>query len=172
MIIPVLLGTGREGRQSEKPARFMQEFILSAGHESALVDVRDFGVTATIPNWDVSDHRKNWQEIMSSADALVIVSPEYNHGYPGELKMALDTLKKEFVKKPVGICGVSSGATGGIRVVEQLRLIAIELEMTPIKNAVYFSNVESFDASIFHERAKKFLDTLVWYAEALKNART
>lgn len=60
---------------------------------------------------------------MTRADGLVIVSPEYNHGYPGEMKLMLDQLYKEYNRKPVGICGVSSGALGGARMVEQLRLI-------------------------------------------------
>ncbi|OGH60769.1 MAG: hypothetical protein A2848_03330 [Candidatus Magasanikbacteria bacterium RIFCSPHIGHO2_01_FULL_50_8] len=171
MFIPVLLGTGREGRQSEKPARFMHDFIAAAGHETVIVDVREFGVPATIPSWVASEHKNLWQAIAARADAFVVVSPEYNHGMPGELKMAIDTLKKEYEKKPIGICGVSSGALGGVRMVEQLRLVAIDLEMIPIKSAIYFSNVETFDPAPYETSAQKFLDMLVWYATALKNAR-
>ena len=106
------------------------------------------------------------------------MAPEYDHGYPGELKMMLDMLYKEFNRKPVGICGVSAGGTGGVRVVEQLRLVAIEFQMVPIREAIYFSNVHKLfdeEGNITDEsyigQTKSFFEELLWYARALKAAR-
>jgi NAD(P)H-dependent FMN reductase len=101
-----------------------------------------------------------------------------NHGYPGELKMMLDQLYEEYNHKPIGICGVG-GMVGGSRMVEQLRLVAIELQMVPIRNAVYFPMAWSIfdeqgnpkDTQPYEDRLKSFFEELEWYAKALKQAR-
>ena len=92
--------------------------------------------------------------------------------------MMLDMLYEEYNRKPVGICGVASGSMGGVRMVEQLRLVAIEFQMVPIRKAVYFSNAgKLFDEQgdiadeSYHERMKAFFEELLWYAKALKTAR-
>lgn len=177
MYVPVMLGTSREGRQSEKAARFILQEIKRKGLDSELIDVRDFRVRAT-DRTETSPEAKKLSAKVSKADGLVIVSPEYNHGYPGELKMMLDLLYKQYANKPVGFCGVSAGLVGGARAVEQLRQVAVELHMVPIREAVYFPRVQDLfddkgaikDAS-YPERVKKFLDELIWYADALKPAR-
>lgn len=179
LYIPIILGTGREGRQSEKVAKFMLQSIEAAKEiKTELIDVRDYGVTFT-DNSETSQKAKLLSEKVSMADGFIIVSPEYNHGYPGELKMMLDMLYKQYAKKPVGICGVSAGGLGGARAVEQLRLVCIEFHMVPIREALYFSQVQNLfnengeikDKS-YDERVEKFLEELTWYAEALKTARS
>ena len=92
--------------------------------------------------------------------------------------MMLDMLFEQYAKKPVAICGVSAGMLGGVRMVEQLRLVMIEFHMVPIHNAVYFSSVKSLfdDNGVIKDQSyglkvQKLLDELVWYAEALKKAR-
>ena len=65
------------------------------------------------------------------SDGFIIVSPEYNHGYPGELKMLLNMLFSQYAHKPVGICRVSSGAWGGTRMVEQLRQVGLAFHLGP-----------------------------------------
>ncbi len=178
MYIPIILGTAREGRKSEMVANFMLGEVKAAGLETELLDVRDYRVTATgFPG--MSDKAKLLAPKISKADALIIVSPEYNHGYPGELKMMLDLLYDEYFKKPMGICGVSRGGLGGSRMVEVLRLVAVELHMVNIREALYFPSVQDlFEANgaiknrdAYTGRVKTFLDELVWYAGALKNAR-
>jgi NAD(P)H-dependent FMN reductase len=154
MYIPVILGTAREGRQSEKVARYMVEEVKKAGAESEIVDVRSYRLEAT-DNTKKSDRAEKLARIVVKADGLVIVSPEYNHGYPGELKMMLDLLYEEYRGKPVLICGVSVGTFGGTRMVEQLRLVCIGLGMLPINSALYFSNINDFDENGENERYKK-----------------
>jgi len=177
MYIPIILGTARQGRQSEKAAKFMLAEAIKFGLESEVVDVRDFRVEAT-DNTKQLPVAKKFAEIISRADGLIVVSPEYNHGYPGELKMMLDLLYQEYAGKPLGICGISSGGLGGARMVEQLRQVAIEFHMLPIREALYFSGVEDlFDErgeikeGSFRERARTFLGELTGYAKKLKNVR-
>lgn len=178
MFIPILLGTAREGRQSEKAANYMlkkaTEFGKKNEFETELIDVRDYDQIWTDKS-ETSEHANKWSEKMKKADGLIIISPEYNHGYPGELKIMLDELYAEYAKKPVGICGVSIGMLGGARVVEQLRLVAIELHMTPINSAICFAKIGDFKSDEANETYDKmtegFLTELLWYAKALKAAR-
>ncbi len=175
MNIPIILGTARQGRQSEKAAKFMLGEVVKFGLASEIIDVRDFRIEAT-DRTEEQAPAKELAEKISQADALIIVSPEYNHGYPGELKMMLDMLYEEYASKPVGICGVSIGGLGGARMVEQLRQVCVEFHMVPIREAIYFSNIQSlFDEkgeikdSSYHDRVKVFLSELTWYTEKLKS---
>ena len=173
MYIPIILGTARAGRQSEKAARFMLQKALEAGLESEIIDVRDYRLPAT-DNSKGSPQAIELAEKVERMDGLIIVSPEYNHGYPGELKMMLDMLFSEYAHKPVGICGVSSGAWGGVRMTEQLRLVCLAAHMVPTGEAVHFPKVqELFDdqgqllGKSQHGQARRLLKELIWYARAL-----
>ncbi len=177
MYIPIILGTAREGRQSEKAAKFILGEVEGAGIETELIDVRDYRIEATNNTQEIPQAKKLSQKI-TKADGLIIVSPEYNHGYPGELKMFLDMLYEQYAQKPVGFCGVSAGPLGGGRMVEQMRQVSVELHMVPIREAIYFPAVYNlFDEkgnikdNSYHERVKKFLDELSWYAKNLKAGR-
>ena len=177
MFIPIILGTARAERNSLMPAKYILDQVAKAGFETQLLDVKDFRLAATDNSLEAPTSQE-YAKIIDRADGLIIVSPEYNHGYPGELKMMLDMAYKEYFHKPVGICGGSIGILGGARMVEQLRLVCIELHMVPIREAIYFPTVQTlFDAkgAITNEtyagRVKTFLDELKWYAEALKIAR-
>jgi NAD(P)H-dependent FMN reductase len=178
MFIPVILGTARKGRQSEKVANFVLEETKKAGFDSTLIDVRDFRIDATDKS-QVSPQAKKLIPMIEKADAFIIVSPEYNHGYPGELKMMLDMLYQQYARKPVGFCAVSAGGLGGSRVVEQLRQVVVELHMVSIREALYFPVVQDlFDEGgklkspdSYKDRLKSFFDELAWYADALKSAR-
>jgi len=178
LFIPVILGTARKGRLSEHAAKFVFEIVKKrAGVETQFVDVKDFGLSAT-DNTETSAKAKKFGGLVARADALLIVSPEYNHGYPGELKLALDQAYKQYARKPVAICGVSGGGLGGARMVEQLRQVVIELSMVPVRGAVYFSKVnELFDASgniadaSYEAKVNKLLEELEWHARALKKER-
>jgi len=180
LFIPILLGTARRKRQSEKVANFIHGEIckFSENIESDLIDVREFVVAETIRPEDENKKVSNWREVMDRADGLIIVSPEYNHGYPGELKIALDYLYEEYADKPVGICAVSSGHFGGARMVENLLPVLLSLRMHPLKNVLYFSNVEDLlDPSgnlkddSYKKRAYKFFENIEKYAQGMKSLR-
>ena len=178
LYIPIILATAHEGRQTEKAAKFvLQEVSKNKEVETELVDVRDYRIEAT-DNSETSETAKRFEKIVTRADGFIIVSPEYNHGYPGELKMMLDMLYKQFFRKAVAICGVSSGGQGGARMMEQLRLVMIAFHTAPIGNAVYFGNVRTLfgeDGKItdpsYEKRVAGMLDELTWFTRALKNAR-
>jgi len=176
MYIPVILGTAREGRQSEKVARFMLQEVLKAGLESEILDVRDYRTPATDNTQHISQAQALAEKVVR-ADGFVIVSPEYNRGYPGELKMMLDMLFEQYAHKPVAICGVSSGGFGGSRMIQQLKLVCIALHMLPLEDALYFSRVQDlFDDSgrilkdTYYRQAQRMLKELAWHAKALKAA--
>ena len=116
--------------------------------------------------------------IIQRCDALIIVTPEYNHGYPGLLKHALDMNLAEYVHKAVGICGVSAGPFGGARVIEALLPVMRELGLVTIFWDVNFGNVQKlFDEQgklldrSYERRFDKFLNELIWMARVLRCGR-
>jgi NAD(P)H-dependent FMN reductase len=177
LFVPVILGTPRRGRMSEHAARLMYaEVGKRPGVETELVDV----ATLPIPVDDAGEGAKDpgFAELVNRADALVIVAPEYNHGYPGLLKHALDTNLKEYIHKAAGIVGVSAGIFGGARVIQNLIPVLRELGLVTIFWDVNFTTVGSrFDEEgnlldeSFLPRIDMFLDELLWMAETLRHGR-
>jgi len=177
LYIPIILGTARKGRASEAVARFvLGEVAKREGVETELIDIRELKLGTDDAGESMKDAR--FSEQMSRADALVIVAPEYNHGYPGLLKHALDTNLKEYIHKAVGVCGVSAGGFGGTRVVENLLPVLRELGLVTIFWDMNFSAAHKlFDEAgnlldqAFVKRADKFLKELIWMAKVLRHGR-
>jgi NAD(P)H-dependent FMN reductase len=177
LYIPVILGTPRKGRASERVARFvLGEVEKREGVETELIDV--CGIR--LPTEDAGEAIKDaeFSSKMGRADALVIVTPEYNHGYPGLLKHALDSNLKEYIHKAVGICGVSAGGFGGTRVVENLLPVLRELGLVTIFWDGNFSGAHKlFDEAgkilddSYVRRMDKFLKELIWMARTLRHGR-
>ena len=149
--IPVVIGTARDSRESAKVAAFVAETI--AKHTDVTTEVVDVKghVTAavTIPPWGTGGANEvptKWQEIVQKSAALILVVPEYNHSFPGELKLLLDSLYEDYAGMPVALVGVSAGTLGGARVIDHIKPVLIELQLVPIKSAVNVSRVaEAFD---------------------------
>src|SRR5512132_1537513 len=178
LFIPVILGTPRKGRASENVAKFVfGELQKREGVETELIDVRYLNLPTDDAGEAIKDPK--FSAAMTRADGIVIVTPEYNHGYPGMLKHALDTNLKEYIHKAVGICGVSSGGFGGTRVIEALLPVMRELGLVPIFWDGNFSGAQKlFDADnkIIDEathvkRMDKFLGELVWMSKVLRYGR-
>jgi NAD(P)H-dependent FMN reductase len=177
LFIPVILGTARQGRASEHVARFVFEEVgKREGVETELIDIRSLSFPTTDAGEAIKDAQFSAQ--MSRADAIVIVTPEYNHGYPGLLKHVLDTNLKEYIHKAVGICGVSAGGFGGTRVIENLLPVMRELGLVTIFWDGNFSGAQKlFDASgklldqAYVGRIDKFLKELIWMAKVLRYGR-
>ncbi len=141
--ITLILGTAREGRQSVKPFNYLAKTLEEMKDvEITKVDVLDFKLDFTIAPWVDSVKTKKYRNIIKNSDAFIIVSPEYNHSYPGELKILLDQAMEEYMNKPVLVAGVSSGGFGGVRVVESLMPILNELGLKYIAYPLYFSKVK------------------------------
>ena len=109
MTIPILLGSSREGRVSDRAATYVATFLTERGVTTQIIDPRDY---PSKPSMERSNPEP-WATLMASADGLVIVSPEYNHGYPAPLKTMIDSLHLQYAQKPVAICGTSGGGLGG-----------------------------------------------------------
>jgi NAD(P)H-dependent FMN reductase len=177
IFIPVILGTPRQGRMSEHVARFVLEEVRKREDiTTELVDVRKMKLPVT----DAGEALKDTQfsATVDRADGLIIVAPEYNHGYPGLLKHALDSNLKEYIHKAVGICGVSAGPFGGARVIENLLPVMRELGLVTIFWDVNFSSVQTvFDEAgnlidqSYVKRFDKFIKELIWMAKLLRHGR-
>ena len=175
--IPVILGTTRRGRMSAHAARFMvQQIEKRQGITTELLDL----TSLPLPVGDAGDRIKDplFAEKMELADALVIVTPEYNHSFPGLLKHILDSCLKEYIHKAAGIVGVSAGPFGGVRAIQDFLPVIRELGLVNIFWDVNFGNIANvFGDSgklldqAFVKRADKFLNELVWMAKTLRYGR-
>lgn len=177
LYLPLILGTSRQGRQSEQVANFLLgEMKKRPEIETELIDVRQLKMTLDDAGQEMADPA--FAEKMARADGLAIVVPEYNHGYPGLLKHALDMCLEEYIHKAVAFCGVSAGPFGGARVIEQMVTVARELGLAVTFTDLNFSRVrDAFDDrgelkdEKYVGRAAKFLNELVWMSRVLRHGR-
>lgn len=185
--IPVILGSVREGRRSEAPAKLVLEKIKQAGHTTQLIDFKEmplpFYNAPTVPavffkTGYPNENAQKWSNIARAADAFVVVSPEYNHGYSAVLKNALDWLYLEFEKKPFGLVGVSDGTTSGARMIENLRPIIQNFNAMSIRETVMIGPVQDYfneQGELLKPELEKKIDgllkSLTWWAETLKEKR-
>src|SRR5438132_2525035 len=177
LYIPVILETTRMGRMSAHVARLLTEEVSKqAGVETDLIDIADLA----LPTNDAGEAIKEgaFSSKMERADGIVIVAPEYNHGYSGLLKHILDSCLKEYIHKAVGIVGVSAGPFGGTRVIQNLLPVMRELGLVTIFWDVNFSSVQKVfapDGKLLDEsyvrRVDKFLKELIWMAKTLRQGR-
>lgn len=182
--ILVITGSTRPTRKSEQAAKWFIDTAASRkdDFEFELIDL----ATLNLPMFDEplppmfgqykNDHTKKWAEIVGAADGFVVIAPEYNHGYPAVLKNAIDFLYAEWNRKPVGF--VSYGVMNGVRSVEQLKQVFIQLDTVPINTQVSFNVLSAFNedgspkATDYDvESAGKLLDELKWWGETLKAGR-
>src|ERR1700741_4994894 len=147
LFIPVILGTARMGRMSLHAAQLVTgELGKCEGVQTELINIAKL----PLPTNDAGEAIKQaeFSANMSKADALVVVSPEYNHGYSGLLKHVLDSCLKEYIHKAVGIAGVSAGTFGGARGIQDLLPVLRELGLVTIFWDVNFASVRDvFDES-------------------------
>jgi NAD(P)H-dependent FMN reductase len=177
LFIPVILGTARQGRRSEHVARFVFEQTKKrADMETELIDVCKISMKLDDAGEQMKDPK--FSATIQRCDGLIIVTPEYNHGYPGLLKHALDMNLEEYIHKAVGICGVSAGSFGGARAIEGLLPVMRELGLVIIFWDVNFGNVQKlFDEQgnlldqSYVRRLDKFLNELIWMARVLRYGR-
>ncbi|MEP6741105.1 MAG: NAD(P)H-dependent oxidoreductase [bacterium] len=179
LFLPVLLGTNRKNRNSIHPAQWLVGQMEKRPEiQTKLFDVSDFALPHNDYGQGLKHQFPEWRDAIIKADGLVIVTPEYNHGYPGVLKAVLDLLLKEYIHKAVAFVGVSAGPWGGTRVIEALVPMVRELGLAVTFTDLNFPKAQTkFDAegklldSAFEKRAVDFLDELVWMSRVLKWGR-
>jgi NAD(P)H-dependent FMN reductase len=180
--IPIIVGSTRRDRQSIKVARFvLAKLQQRKAVETELLDLLEY-------NFPIMEERlhhrddppprlQEYADKIGRADSLIIVTPEYNNGYPGVLKNALDYLLPEYERKPIGIVTVSAGGYGGINCLAQLRLVTLGMGAFPIPENLGVSRVHdsfkddgTFDPS-YEKRAAGFLDEVLWFTEAIADRK-
>jgi NAD(P)H-dependent FMN reductase len=187
--ILVVVGTTREGRFSEKVAAWLMDRLEARDDlVPELADLRDhplpFFDQTLAPAYGHRDYAPEvarWAERVEAADGYLMVTSEYNHGYPAVLKNALDHVFPEFNRKPVAFAGY--GNAGGARAIEQLRMVAVELELAPLRHSVHIPGAVMLpvmqaegplDVELFaslDEKLDQAATDLVWWARALTDAR-
>lgn len=181
--VPVIIGSVRRGRKSPIAARFITRRLGATGKfEPELIDLAE----CDLP---IMEERLRFRDDsppvvvelgakISRADAIVVVSPEYNGSYPGVLKNALDYFLPEYKRKPVGIVTVSGGGFGGISALAQLRLLFLHIGAYPIAVGLPVLRVQdAFDEDsnpsdpLLEKAASAFAAELLWLTEALTAKR-
>jgi NAD(P)H-dependent FMN reductase len=189
-VISVIVGSTREGRFSEKPARWILQHLKKRERVDArLLDLRNFPMpffdqvaTPATPGRPAFAHEvvQKWTAAIAQSDGFVFVTPEYNYGPTAVLKNAIDWVYPEWNRKAAGF--VSYGAAMGARAVQQLRESLIEVQAAPIRSSVHIpvatlwahytgGNVEAGLAEL-EAPAATLIDDLLWWTEALKAARS
>jgi NAD(P)H-dependent FMN reductase len=190
-VISVIVGSTREGRFSEKPAKWILDHLKKRdGVDARLLDLRDFPMpffdqpaTPATPGRAAFEHEvvQRWTAAIAESDGFVFVTPEYNYGPAAVLKSAIDWVYPEWHRKAVAFVGY--GSVGGVRSVQQLRETAIELQLAPVRSSVHIpvailwahyqgGDVETGLAELEPSRwADPMIDDLLWWTAALKTAR-
>jgi NAD(P)H-dependent FMN reductase len=187
--ISVIVGSTREGRFSEKPARWiLQHLEKRGGIEARLLDLREFPMPffdqplpPAMPGRPPYEHDvvKRRTTAIGSSDGFIFVTPEYNYGAPAVLKNAIDWVYPEWNRKAAAF--VSYGSAMGARGVQQLRETAIEIQMAPINSSVHipvatlWAHFQGGDVdkglAELEKQAETMIDDLLWWTTALKTAR-
>lgn len=178
LTIAILTGTVRANRESIKAAHYIENFGKSLeGVEVVLVDPQELMLIDE--GEDVKD--PTYTDITSRADAFIIVTPEYNHSFPGSLKRMLDSEYDNYQHKPVGLVGVSNGSWGGVRVCEALLPVCHRLGLVNIHSELYFPRIQNMfeeNNSLKAEFAEQYekntaamYKEILWFAQLLKSAK-
>jgi NAD(P)H-dependent FMN reductase len=181
--IAIIVGSTRPGRNGTAVAEWVHAYAKTrTDAEYELVDIEQFGlplldepVPASMGMYS-KDHTKSWAGVIDSFDGFVFVTPEYNHSPSGALKNAIDFIYAEWNNKAAGFVGY--GSVGAVRAVEQLRLIAAELQVATVRAQVAlnlatdFENYSVFTPADYHQaNLEALFDQVVSWTKALENVR-
>lgn len=180
MSIVVLAGTTRGKRESIKAARYVAQFGKNYPEiDIVFVDPVDFNFPGDGNDPESKDPK--YSEITAKADGFFIVTPEYNHSFPGSLKRMLDSELGNYIHKPVAIAGASNGGWGGVRAVEALVTTVREMGLVATFTSAYFPRVQTlFDETgqlkpenreLYERNIGNVYKELIWMAKTLKWGR-
>jgi len=180
----VIVGSTREGRFSERMAHWISG-LAQASFDIEPLDLRDYPLPffdeTKAPMMSAPDHpvARAWSAKLATCDAFIATVAEYNRGPTAVLKNAIDYAYAEWARKPIGFVGY--GGLGAARAVEHLRLIAIEVQMAPVRTGLHLAGADFFsvlrgDAKLeelphVERTARELLVQLRWWTDALKAAR-
>jgi len=182
--VGIIVGSTRPGRKAEAVARWVHEIARKRGDaEYEVVDLQDFNlplldepIPPSLAQYS-RPHTKAWAARIAAFDAYIFVTPEYNHGISGALKNDIDYLYAEWNNKAAGFVGY--GSAGGVRAVEQLRLVMGEVQVADVRAQVMlslvtdFENMTTFKPAAYHEKSvNAMLQQVVAWGGALKTLRT
>lgn len=180
----IIYGSVRRARQGIKFARFLERKVAARGHDVTLVDPKEMPLPLLdlrFSEYDEGTAPEPMQRIadtLDAADGFIVVSGEYNGGFPPALKNLLDHYLPQYRRKPSAIATYSAGSFAGTKVQVSLRLTLSQLGAAPIPATLVVPGVQNaFDEDgnalddAYESRADKFLEEYEWYAEALKAAR-
>jgi NAD(P)H-dependent FMN reductase len=184
--IGIIISTTRAARFGDKPAQWIKDIASQRDDMSVeILDLRDYPMPffdeVASNAWAPSQNEvaQHWQKKVAEFDGYIFVTAEYNRGVPAVLKNALDYAYPEWNRKPVAFVGY--GSVGAARAIEQLRLIAIELQMAPTRTGVHIQGAdfmavwkggkEITELAYLRQNATDMLDQFVWWTTALKAAR-
>jgi NAD(P)H-dependent FMN reductase len=169
--IAVLIGSARQGRVADRVMKWlMPELRRYPDFAYHVLDAREF---------DTSDRADpTYETVIRNADGVIVVTPEYNHSFPAALKAMIDALGEPWHRKPVAFVSYG-GISGGLRAVEQLRLVFAELSMVTVRETVSISNPWSTlgsdgtpaNSDYLNAALVRLMGSLLWWTRALKNAR-
>ncbi|CAL9525937.1 MULTISPECIES: NADPH-dependent FMN reductase [Streptomyces] len=184
--VAVIVGSVREGRQGRAVADWFLATAAEAGPDLAydVIDLAGVDLPLVLPGWGGTPGPgavaalREVSPRLAAADAFVVVTPEYNHSFPAALKNLLDWHLREWQAKPVGFVSYG-GLGGGLRAVEQLRLVFAELHAVTVRDSVSLHGPWSGlgedgaprDAEVCAGAAKGMLGQLAWWGRALRAAR-
>lgn len=164
MKLLIIHGTDRLNSESQKVAYYLKDKTEKSN------DFEPILISA-------ANEIENYEELVKKANAFLIVTPEYNHGYPGALKMLLDRQLKNYNHKPVAVAGVSSGPWGGVRVIQNLIPVLRELGLVLISKDLqfpyvvnYFDNEGNPIDDKTDSRVKDVLEELAWFSQKLRTS--
>jgi NAD(P)H-dependent FMN reductase len=184
--IGVIISSTRATRFADKPAKWLMDIVNARSDASfELIDLRDY----PMPFFDEvasnayaptkNEVAQRWQKKIAEFDGYIVITAEYNHAPTGVLKNALDQAYNEWNKKPMAFVGY--GSVGAARAIEQLRMIAVELQMAPTRTSVNIQGADFFGAwqqgaaleemNHLQPSVKNMLDELVWWSNTLKAGR-
>lgn len=173
--LTIIIGSVREGRFGPTVAEwFATEARKHQGFDLEIIDLADYDIPL---NMTRNESANAFADKIDAADAIVVITQEYNHSFGGTLKVAIDALREEWKGKPVGFVAYG-GMSGGLRAVEALRIVFAELHATTIRETVAFPTYyQNWDengpkhAEMVSQAARVLLDNLEWWGVGLRAMR-
>ncbi|MEJ7625958.1 MAG: NAD(P)H-dependent oxidoreductase [Ferruginibacter sp.] len=176
--IIILSSSVRTGRKSNRVALYFQKYI-NAQHwgETELIDLKELNFPVFEERLkylkDPSESLLQFAASIKEARGIVIITPEYNGGYPASLKNAIDVLYSEWQLKPIAIVTVSDGAFGGMQAITSLQFILFKMgvwtvpALFPVPNIdkTFTEEGEAIDKEATDKRAEKFLSQFKWFMD-------